>query len=55
MANSRVLIANMTMVSQNICAKHPNKAYLAPNLRILFFYKTLQLGKLDCVGYKISQ
>ena len=36
-ANLRALIANVTMVFQNCCPKHPNKSFLVLNLRIFIF------------------
>ena len=41
--NSRVLISNMTMVFQNCGLKHPNKAFLIPNLRILIFARNFAI------------
>ena len=41
--NSRVLISNMTMVFQNCGLKHPNKAFLIPNLRIIIFARNFAI------------
>ena len=42
----RALIANMTMVFQNCCPKHPNEAFLVPNLRILFLARNFAVRKI---------
>ena len=44
--NSRVLISNMTMISQNCCPKHPNKTFLVPNLRILIFARNFTIRQI---------
>ena len=36
-ANLKALISNITNVFKNCCPKHPNKAFLVPNLRTLIF------------------
>ena len=46
--NLRALISNMTMVFQNCCPKHPNKAFLVPNLRILVFVWNFAFRKIRC-------
>ena len=50
--NQRALISNMTMVVQNCCPKHPIKASLVPNSRILILHETLLLDKLEGIDYK---
>ena len=44
MTNLRGLISNKTIIFQNCCPKHPNQAFLVPNLTF-FFYRNLQLDK----------
>ena len=48
-ANSRVLISNMTIGFQNCCPKHPNKAFLVPNIKILIFGLNFSFWKIH--GY----
>ena len=38
-SNSRALTSNMTILFQNCYPKHPNKAFLVPNLKIYIFMK----------------
>ena len=45
-ANSRALIANMTMTFQNCHPKHSNKAFLVPNLRILTFAQNFGIRQI---------
>ena len=45
-ANSRPLISNMKMVSQNCYPEHPNKAFLVPNLRILILLRNFTIRQI---------
>ena len=50
--NQRALITEMRIDSQSCSPKHPNKAFLVPNLKVLIFCLKLQLDKLEGVDYK---
>ena len=50
-----MLIANMTMGFQNCCPKHPNKAFLVRNLRILIFAQNPAITQIGRCRLKIWQ
>ena len=49
---SRALITKRTAVFQNCFPKHPNKACLVPNSRMLVFAQNFALEKLEGVDCK---
>ena len=44
--NSRALITKRTIVFRNCSPKHPNKAFLVPNLRILIFAQNFAIRQI---------
>ena len=45
-ANSRALVANKTMAFRNCYPKHPNKAFLVPNLGTLVFARNFAITQI---------
>ena len=44
--NSSALIPKRTIIFQNCSPKHPNKAFLVPNLRILIFSQNFAIRQI---------
>ena len=53
--NSRALILNTTLVFQNCCPKHLNKAFLVLNLRILIFAQNFAIRQIRGHWFQIWQ
>ena len=45
-ASLRALITKRTIVFQNCSPKHPNKAFLVPNLKILIFARNFAIRQI---------
>ena len=45
-ADSKALIANMTMFFQNCCPKYPNNIFLFPNLGIIIFTRNFVIRQI---------